>query len=148
MAFTPFVETDQPTMAEFNEKFQECIAEALSHDVQIETGSYVGTGVNPVTLTFSFTPQFVIIGRDYTKDQSYFNQMPCVLISFIPSAPSNQYANTLFGFGTNAGNGNGTGIYSQMFSNNTLYWNAVGNMGGNYNGLTYSYVAIGKGESA
>lgn len=71
MAFTPFVDTDQPTMAEFNEKFQECIAEAFSHDVQIETGSYVGTGTNSITINFSNPPKIVFIFG--VKANSYFS---------------------------------------------------------------------------
>lgn len=61
MAFTPFVETDQPTMANFNEKF----LEILSEDIKVEAGSYVGTGTygesNPNSLTFDFTPKAVFI---------------------------------------------------------------------------------------
>lgn len=78
MAFTPFTESDQPTMANFNEKFQQAIAEAkaealtaaLAEDVHIATGSYTGTGTygetNPTILTFDFPPkQVIIIGSFY-----------------------------------------------------------------------------------
>ncbi|WP_298030305.1 hypothetical protein [uncultured Dysosmobacter sp.] len=66
MAFTPFVESDQPTMAAFNEKFRELIAEAVGQAPKIEMGSYVGTGTsgkeNPVCLTFNFVPKLIAIG--------------------------------------------------------------------------------------
>lgn len=61
MAFVPFIETDQPTMAAFNEKFQ-----AL-HDevVKFEKGSYVGTGAsgseNPTVINFQSEPFAVFI---------------------------------------------------------------------------------------
>lgn len=113
--------------------------------VKIETGSYVGTGSIPVMLTFSFKPQLVFIGRDYTKDQQHFGQLDCLLISFIPEAPSNQYANSLFTFGF-SGNYAAVGSVSQMFSDNTLYFNSQMYGGGNYTGVTYSYVAIGLKE--
>ena len=58
MAFTPFTESDQPTMAAFNEKFQECIQAAEN---MIETGSYVGDGNNVKTITFSTSPLFLFI---------------------------------------------------------------------------------------
>lgn len=57
MAFVPFTETDQPTMAAFNAKFQSIITEAVSQGKQIEVGSYVGTGAygeqNPNSLQFN-----------------------------------------------------------------------------------------------
>ncbi len=66
MAFTPFTESDQPTMAAFNEKFQGIIEELVGQLAKIETGSYVGTGTygaeNPNTLTFSFVPKCVFVG--------------------------------------------------------------------------------------
>ena len=69
MAFTPFIESDQPTMAAFNEKFSEAISTAingaLDADIKVETGSYTGTGKygksNPNRLTFDFVPKLVIV---------------------------------------------------------------------------------------
>lgn len=69
MSFNPFSETDQPTMANFNQKFQDAIAQAtqdaLSAAPKIAVGSYVGTGTygssNPNTLTFGFKPKIVLI---------------------------------------------------------------------------------------
>lgn len=61
MAFVPFVETDQPTMEAFNEKFQ-----ALRDEVvKFEKGSYVGTGTsgsqNPTVINFQSEPFAVFI---------------------------------------------------------------------------------------
>lgn len=61
MAFVPFVESDQPTMANFNEKFQQAIAAGT----QFAHGSYTGSGTygasNPTKLTFPFKPYAVIV---------------------------------------------------------------------------------------
>lgn len=70
MAFAPFVETELPSMANFNAKFEEAIeaakAGALAEGVKIATGSYVGTGTygasNPCSLTFDFVPKLLIVG--------------------------------------------------------------------------------------
>lgn len=65
MAFTPFVETDQPTMASFNEKFQQAIQDATAQGLKIEVVTYIGTGTygqdNPTSISFSFVPKMVII---------------------------------------------------------------------------------------
>lgn len=71
MAFTPFIESDQPTMAAFNEKFSEAISTAingaLDAGTKLETGSYVGTGTygsaNPCSLTFDKLPKAIIISN-------------------------------------------------------------------------------------
>ena len=77
MAFTPFIESDQPTMAAFNEKFSEAISTAiegaLDADIKVETGSYKGTGVygksHPNSLTFDFVPKLVIVsGQGKSSD--------------------------------------------------------------------------------
>lgn len=77
MAFVPFVESDQPTMAAFNEKFQKILDVTLGADVKIETGSYVGNGAygasNAKSLTFSFVPKLLLIGqRNSVTDLSIF----------------------------------------------------------------------------
>lgn len=72
MAFVPFVETDQPTMAAFNEKFLQSIEEAaedaLSKSLQIETGSYVGTGnsLDKRNFTFNGVPKLFLLSEAKT----------------------------------------------------------------------------------
>lgn len=65
MAFVPFVESDQPTMAAFNEKFQEAIEQATDDAVsaapKIVTGSYVGTDEITKTISFETAPKIVFI---------------------------------------------------------------------------------------
>lgn len=65
MAFTPFVETDLPSMAAFNEKLQAVLGDAISNDLVLETGAYVGTGTygedNPNILNFSGIPKMVAV---------------------------------------------------------------------------------------
>lgn len=72
MAFTPFVETDQPTMANFNEKFQEAIQAAIDGGTQVSTGSYVGTGAygstNKNSVTLDFSPLFFCVGITNGED--------------------------------------------------------------------------------
>lgn len=70
MAFTPFVETDQPTMANFNAKFQEAIGAA---SLKVARGSYVGNGgttdsTNTKKISIPFHAKFVIVMPKY-----YFN---------------------------------------------------------------------------
>ena len=68
MAFTPFTESDQPTMANFNEKFKECIQESVQETMaqgRVLPFSYVGTGQwgpdNPNELTFDFQPRVIML---------------------------------------------------------------------------------------
>ncbi len=69
MAFTPFTESDQPTMDAFNKKFleliQESVEQSLLAGLRIETTTYVGTGKsgigNPTSVTFSKTPEFIMV---------------------------------------------------------------------------------------
>ena len=133
MAFTPFVETDQPTMAEFNEKFQECIQSALDAGVQIETGSYVGTGTygasNPNTLTFEFSPKFIVI---QPKDDTY--------------ADGSFYLFFSRGVLYTGMNGHTT----VSWSSNSVSWYDSQNFHYQLNraNQTYIFTAIGKGASA
>lgn len=46
MAFVPFVESDQPTMAAFNEKFQQNYEAAVEAGFYAITGTYTGTGTS------------------------------------------------------------------------------------------------------
>lgn len=87
MAFTPFVETDQPTMAEFNEKFQECIGAAVDLSGKIEAFSYVGTGTwgpsYPNTITCSFAPILImLIGFGTNKATSWYYAMDSLPTTF------------------------------------------------------------------
>ena len=66
MAFTPFVETDRPSMANFNQKFLDAIQQATDDAVgeapKIATGSYVGTEAShTISLTFDFPIKFFFI---------------------------------------------------------------------------------------
>lgn len=70
MAFVPFVETDQPTMAAFNEKFQQNYEAAVGSCAKVITGTYVGTGKYPATLTFNEKPQLVVITLKYDSTLS------------------------------------------------------------------------------
>lgn len=68
MAFVPFTKDDQPTMAAFNEKFQQAIDAAVAAGMKIEKGSYIGTGTygssSKNSLTFGVEPKLVIIIPD------------------------------------------------------------------------------------
>lgn len=132
MAFVPFVETDLPSMANFNEKLLEAIAEAkaqaLDEGVKIETGSYVGTGTygegNPNSLTFEFVPTLVMV-----YDASSPN-IKTELINGNPVATSTQ-----------SGASNGVAIWSDK----TVEWynNRSEGYQMNYAGSEYIYIAIG-----
>lgn len=74
MAFVPFTEADQPTMAAFNQKFKEAIQDGIDGGLQIVEGSYVGTGHygegNKNSLSFPKPPKFLMIG-DAAGSQGY-----------------------------------------------------------------------------
>lgn len=69
MAFVPFTKDEQPTMAAFNEKFEQAIGQAiqqaLADGVKIEAGSYVGTGTyggsNPCSISVPSGAKLVLI---------------------------------------------------------------------------------------
>ena len=129
VAFTPFVETDQPTMAAFNGKFQELLQAALDSDVKIGNGSYVGTGKygqeNPNSLTFSFFPRFLMIAGYQGSD---------TLMGFTAVGGL-----TLFRVGTQ-----GFSTIPITLSGNTVTWYSSGMyLQMNASGTTYQYFAIG-----
>lgn len=133
MAFVPFTKDDQPTMAAFNEKFQQAIDEAVSRGVKIEVGSYVGTGTygktNPNSLTFGFEPKLVLIGE---VGWNYFT----VLFN---------------GIGIVMAGGSNIKMTSTSFSGKTVSWYNIDEYTGspkyrvqmNESGFVYHYIAIG-----
>lgn len=144
MAFTPFVETDQPTMANFNEKFQECIQEAIEGGTEIFTGSYEGTGTygenNPNTLTFPFKPKIWWI---FCYSQDLTSQFNYKLIGInglgmgfpIPWLEDDTYQIESYG-------------RPMTMNGTTVSWVSVSAAGQcNEIGYTYYYIAIGKGAS-
>lgn len=78
MAFVPFTKDDQPTMAAFNEKFQQ-IFDLADSKTEVELLTYMGTGTygldNPNSLSFKRRPSFVAIyayqymGGEYAADE-------------------------------------------------------------------------------
>lgn len=73
MAFVPFVESDQPTMAAFNEKFQQNYEAMLANGFQIVTGSYAGTEDGSSAVDFvkdffcGFKPRFFVLSASSTR---------------------------------------------------------------------------------
>lgn len=147
MAFTPFVETDQPTMAKFNEKFQDAISDAIAGGIaggiagspKIMTGSYIGTGTflssSPNTLTFPFTPIIWGVFRMVSTGGVDLS-LPNIILW------DNDYKNTNVSMYTRSDstttqfvtiNGNSVSWYSSSSGEHQL----------NANGTTYHYFAIG-----
>lgn len=135
MAFTPFTEQDQPTMENFNEKFQE----VLDSGVKVEAGSYVGTGAfgsgNQNSLTFDFDPDLVFIGGSIKG--------PATLVK---NASVSVFGSTSF-----SGNTMHNGKLIVTWGNNSVSWydNSYSQSADNQfniSGTTYNYVAIGKEE--
>lgn len=132
MAFTPFVDTDLPSMANFNQKFldaiQQATDDALGEAPKIATGSYVGTGKygsrNPNSLTFGFEPKIIIIGND--RGGVYIN---FYFWGAVRMNGANNYAKE--------------NIVST--SNYTISWYHPSDVDGQLNasGITYNYIAIG-----
>lgn len=128
MAFTPFTEADQPTMAAFNEKFQSAIEDAVLKGVKSKLGSYQGTGSSSsVSLSFDFSPVVVIVMA--ADSRNYFGAIflrggnTCVLIE------------------------SGWHSMSYSLSGGSLSWTGgnTTNLSLNQPGQTYFYVAIGEG---
>lgn len=103
--------------------------------VQIETGSYTGTGTygsgNPNTLTFGFKPKLVVVQGNYENTSQ---------IGFIWQTGLQRTGNIYY-MGSSSG-------YQQMyysFSGNTLNWYSSSDVirQCNVSGQTYYYVAIG-----
>ena len=126
MAFVPFTKEDQPTMAAFNEKFQQAIDQAIVGGVKIEVGSYVGTGTkgsaNPNSLTFGFEPKGLILSTLTNADY--------VTIAYRGQTTVNTKSSSNAYF-TWAGN-----VVSWYNDTNTDYQL-------NTSGITYNYIAIG-----
>ncbi len=137
MAFTPFTESDQPTMANFNEKFQQAIAEAKGQAIAgryFASGSYVGTGGtnadNPTRLNFPFKPKVLFVtykaqNKDYLYDWKFFIY-PLDYCSIYA-----ELAKVLRAYVT--------------WGNNYVSWYVLDNASAqlNANGTTYYYFALG-----
>lgn len=138
MAFTPFTESDQPTMANFNEKFQEAIQAALDEDLKIEVGTYTGTGTggasNPNHLTLSLNCKLLLI----TPSE----------IELSGSATTGLLlANSVGGisFSLTQTHDVGGGPIRVSVSGNTVSYYGVDQYSQmNQSGVNYTYVAIGK----
>lgn len=127
MAFVPFEKTDQPTMANFNEKFQQAIADAVNQAdgkaVKIKTGSYVGTGSLTNTIYPGISPKFFAINPNEFGGGGYivYGGSGSILVG----------SNT-FSKGTYI---SGSTVHFEISSGSTSYVNE--------SGYTYSWVAIG-----
>lgn len=136
MAFTPFTEEEQPTMANFNAKFAAAIADAksqaLAADVKVAAGSYVGTGTSSggqtQRISLSFVPKAVYVCPAAVGDTYVVPHGLAV------SGSSLHFQNVGYG---NQLYISGAGFYVALV-------NANGSWGGlNWSGNTYNYLAIG-----
>ena len=139
MAFVPFTKDDQPTMAAFNEKFQQAIDEAVSRGVKIEVGSYVGTGTygssNPNTLTFEFEPKLVFVRYGENGTTGY-----TTLCIFVPTDLTSSFRMNGFSYIPNSTESNS---YAKI-NGKSLSWYAQNSPSqANVSGKTYNYIAIG-----
>lgn len=85
MAFVPFTKDDQPTMAAFNEKFQQ-IFDLADSKTEVELLTYMGTGTygldNPNSLSFKRRPSFVAIyAYQYMGGQYAADEYPTIIHS-------------------------------------------------------------------
>lgn len=85
MSFVPFTKDDQPTMAAFNEKFQQ-IFDLADSKIEMEILTYVGTGTygpdNPNSLSFKSRPSFVAIyAYQYMGGQYAADEYPTIIHS-------------------------------------------------------------------
>ena len=146
MAFTPFTENDAPTMAAFNEKFEQidaAVADAIANGTKIKIGSYKGAGTagsaNPNSLSFDFEPKLVIVVYGDATNNSEHDYYQLIMVR---GAAKAQYRMS----------------EGMSFSNvpNTLTWGersvswAFTNSGSSYaawqfnaSGKQYNYIAFG-----
>lgn len=149
MAFTPFVDTDLPSMANFNQKFLDAIQQAADDAVdeapKIATGSYMGTGTfgedNPNTLMFEFEPK--VWGIYAYEDTPQETGPGYMYISITPVIPWG-----LSDFRMAVGTSNFRRFRASYNQGSVSFYTAEseGNYGGNqFNkaGCTYYYLAIG-----
>lgn len=136
MAFTPFIESDPPTMANFNQKFLEAIEDAVSKGLSVKVGTYKGTGKygagNRNTLTFSFRPVLVFI-----TGKGYMNDAPGTAV-LVRDAPK---------FVDGSGFDSSTSFYfdSVTWKDTAVSWHCLDNPNkqANASGAVYRYVALG-----
>ena len=142
MAFTPFTEQDQPTMENFNEKFQEAIQAAVDEDLKIEVGTYTGTGTsgsnNPNQLTLGFnckillvTPSSVIASGSSTTNLLIANSVGGMTFSSSQNYEGNMYP-----------------VHVSVLDNIVEFYSIDRYSQMNQSGVNYTYVAIGKEESS
>lgn len=149
MAFTPFVETDQPTMANFNEKFQELFKELFSSVAQTEYGMYIGTGTYgrdaPNSYTFSSPKDiFILAYRVLTSGQftayfgnTNFSSMCCVMYAdALPTDTYRQYAGFYEGSKFES-------YGKKSEDSRTFYWYHTSSQNSQLNGLGVEYHVIG-----
>lgn len=138
MAFVPFVETDQPTMAAFNEKFQSAIDSAVSIGLKLESGTYVGTGgygtSKKNSLTFSRPVKLLFVQGAGTENADSTQLIALQGASYYTGAYSNP---------------NNVKVMLE-FSENTVVWYATGTYANeaeqlNRKGKTYTYHALCEG---
>lgn len=136
MAFVPFTKDEQPTMAAFNEKFEQAIQQAIAAGVKIEVGSYVGTGAYGTyqynSLNFSFNPKLLIISSASKISDS--------MVTGFFFYPEVQAANTQY----TSGGGREIGC-AVTWGDKHIDWSSTYNAASqlNYSGVTYRYIAIG-----
>jgi len=118
------------------------VAQAITALFPYKIGSYVGTGTygsgNPNTLTFTFTPKFMIIlvtGGVSSEDAGVENPV------FIN--PSTSYSGMKFNPGQNVGENVSTGSVSWGSDSITWYSASGASRQCNTSGYTYYYLAIG-----
>lgn len=139
MAFVPFVESDQPTMAAFNEKFQQNYEATIAAAGKVETGSYVGTGTTTaVKITCSFTPKLIVIaGLSVGETYTHINMGLVSEIGGVALLDNTNYygveAEQLKGMAVSV-SGNEVAISA---NDNGKYWRHC-----NLSGVTYNWVAI------
>ena len=136
MAFTPFVETDQPTMANFNEKLQSVLSDAIAGGIaggiKVVSGARTGNGTygseNKITLNFSTRPLAIL----YAPSTGGYGNI--VLIRncsmYTPDFNVSSYLDT-----------------NVTWSSNSVSWyhNSNQNHQGNADGTVYRYIAICEG---
>lgn len=152
MAFTPFVDTDLPSMENFNQKFLDAIGQATddakSVDVKIATGSYVGTGTygasNKVVLRLPFPAKALFVSMvpviSGSGDYDYYE------IMFLKGNQTKEYFSSSKYFAMDAGSARGHLIYVTFDdTQNIVKWYSPNGAAPQLNmpGFAYNYLALG-----
>ena len=130
MAFIPFTPEDKPTMAAFNEKYEQAIFAAAELGTSVEVVSYVGTATygssNPCSITGS-RPIVAALCLGYKNSGGIYYTMgtgniPTSLNYMIADTLTTEYTNRVGFFNVDSSDNTATLFGKKSEDGKTFYW--------------------------